>query len=129
MRKDEIMSRHIESGMQIAFINWCNWNVSRYPELNYIHHSPNGGKRSAKEAARFKKEGVKPGFPDLILPVPRGCFNSLYIELKTEKGKLTENQIRWIEFLRQNGNKVLVCRSVDECIRIVKEYLELEVRT
>ena len=52
------------------------------PELRLLHAIPNGGKRLKSEAARLQAMGVKPGVPDLCLPVPRGKYHGLYIELK-----------------------------------------------
>mgnify|MGYP004433785991 CR=1 FL=1 len=38
--------------------------------------------RDARTAANLKRQGVKAGVPDLHLPVARGGYNGLYIELK-----------------------------------------------
>src|SRR5690348_2099081 len=35
------------------------------------HHSPNGGSRDIREASKFKRLGVSPGFPDLFIPKAR----------------------------------------------------------
>ena len=75
-----------ESEEQAAIFEWCAWNRGKYPELELLYHIPNGGKRGKAEAARFKREGVKAGVPDLCLPVARRGFHGLYIELKAEKG-------------------------------------------
>lgn len=45
------------------------------PELELMHHIPNGGQRtgkfgSAAAGAKMKAEGVKAGIPDIFLPVP-----------------------------------------------------------
>ena len=116
--------KHEESQIQQTFIQWCNLHTNKYPELKFIHHSPNGGKRNVKEAARFKREGVKAGFPDLILPVKRGYFSGLFIEIKTEKGRLTKSQKEWKLFLQEQMYRWELCRSLDECIYMVKKYLE-----
>ncbi len=74
-----------------------------------LYHIPNGGKRSKAEAGRFKAMGVKPGVPDIHLPVPRGPYHSLYIELKAPKGRVSENQADWLADLNRYGNKAVVC--------------------
>ena len=43
-----------EDTEQMGVIDWTNWNRGRFPELQLIFHIPNGGKRNATEAARFK---------------------------------------------------------------------------
>jgi hypothetical protein len=68
---------------------------SKYPALRMLHAIPNGGHRHKATAARLKAAGVKAGVPDICLPVARGDWHGLYIELKVGKNKLTEAQRRW----------------------------------
>lgn len=74
-----------EADEQKAVIQWCILMEGRWPELEYIYHVPNGGSRNAREAANLKAQGVKPGVPDLELPVARGAYTGLHIELKHGK--------------------------------------------
>ena len=85
-----------EDTEQMGVIDWANWNTGRYPELKLLFHIPNGGKRDAREAARFKAMGEKAGVPDLCLPVPMNGFAGLYIEMKYGKNKPTDHQKEWI---------------------------------
>ena len=118
--------KHEESNIQQAFIQWCELHKHKYPELGFMHHSPNGGRRSAKEGARFKREGVKAGFPDLLLAVARNEFHGLFIEVKTKKGRLTASQEKWKKFLIKEGYSHNICRTIDECINITKRYLNIQ---
>lgn len=70
------MSR-TEADEQKTVIRWCILMEGRWPELEYIYHVPNGGSRNAREAANLKAQGVKPGVPDLELPVARGAYTDL----------------------------------------------------
>lgn len=115
--------KHQESVLQQQIIEWCNWNLKKYPELEFLHHSPNGGKRSAREGARFKREGVRAGFPDLMLPVARKGYYGLYIELKVGNGKQSESQKKWEKFLLNNNDLYKVCKSFDETIKLLEWYL------
>ena len=110
----------------MGVIEWADWNMNRYPELKLLFHIPNGGKRSATEAARFKAMGVKSGVPDLCLPVPRGGFAGLYIEMKYGKNKPTDNQREWIADLKEQGYKVVVCYGGTEATAVLEEYLKLK---
>lgn len=101
--------KSIESQEQQALIEWSNIQAKTYPELELLHHIPNGGKRNIATAARLKREGVKAGVPDLCLPVPRGGWHGLYIEMKAPKGTVSENQKWWIEALRKQGYYAVVC--------------------
>ena len=62
--------------------------------LGDIHHSPNGGKRNAREAAKFKRMGTRSGFPDLFLAYPNKQYAGLFIELKAEGGKAQQFPVR-----------------------------------
>lgn len=113
-----------EDTEQIGVIEWANWNTNRYPELKLLYHVPNGGKRSATEAARFKAMGVKAGVPDLVLPVPRGGYAGLYIEMKYGKNKTTETQNNWIHDLTIQKYRVVVCWGGREATAVLEEYLQ-----
>lgn len=113
-----------EDTEQIGVIDWANWNTGRFPELKLLFHVPNGGKRNAAEAARFKAMGVKAGVPDLCLPVPRGGYAGLYIEMKYGKNKTTEKQEEWIHSLIEQGYLVKVCWGGQEATAALEEYLQ-----
>lgn len=113
--------RHLEEQQQIAYVRWFSY---QYPELaSLLHHSPNGGKRNVSEAARFKAMGTRAGFPDLFLAVPSNGFHGLFLELKTEKGRVRESQKTYGDMLRRQGYVVEVVRSLDEFIKVINEYL------
>lgn len=101
------------------------WARGKYPELDLMHHIPNGGKRTKSEAARFKAQGVKAGVPDIFLPCARGGYHGLYIELKrTKGGKISAAQKEWIDALRGQDYKVIVCYGFDEAREVIINYLE-----
>ena len=108
----------------LGVIDWANWNTGRFPELKLLFHVPNGGKRNAAEAARFKAMGVKAGVPDLCLPVPMNGYAGLYIEMKYGKNKPTDTQNKWITALRQQGYKVAVCYGGMEATKELETYLQ-----
>jgi len=61
--------------------------------------------------------------PDLCLPVPRGDYGALYIELKVSGRTTTDAQEEMIEKLRAAGNRVVVCRDLDDAIELIQTYL------
>jgi Holliday junction resolvase len=65
--------------------------------------------------------GSTPGVPDII-GIYRGKF--LAIEVKTERGKLSPHQERFIQNINDAGGIAFVARSVDDVI----EKLELKNR-
>lgn len=92
-----------EDDEQIELIAWARACVGIYPPLKYLFHCPNGGSRHVLEAIKFRKLGVLPGVPDLILLHPaRGKFGWLG-ELKAKDGKLTEPQRAMLKHLDELG--------------------------
>ena len=90
---------------------------------DFIYAIPNGGYRSKKTAAILKAEGVKSGVPDLNLIIASGGYHSLYIEMKTETGDLSDNQKHFISLLRSEGHKVVVCRDNGQAVSEIFKYL------
>ncbi len=90
-----------------------------------LHHSPNGGRRDIAEAAKFKRMGVSPGFPDLFIPRARKGYHGLYIELKKVGGGngLSKAQEVWRDLLIAEGYAWYQANGAAECIKIVLEYL------
>lgn len=114
--------RHIEEDMQVVCVKWFGYQYPQYFAL--LHHSPNGGFRNSREAGRFKAMGTRAGFPDLVLLVPRNGYHALFVEMKTRAGCQTEFQKRYQSALEKEGYLYIICRSVEEFIRCVSEYLK-----
>lgn len=90
-----------------------------------MYHIPNEGKRSKSTGARLKAQGLKAGVPDVCLPTAHGGYIGLYIEMKVEPNRPTENQKKWLRALREAGHMVAVCYSWDEARKLIEEYLRL----
>lgn len=118
---------HIEDTEQIHLFDWAAMQSGKYPELTLLFHIPNGGKRDAREAARFKRMGVKAGVPDLFLPVPRGKYHGLFIELKSPGGRLSDHQKEWLKLLSASGYAACVCFGFEEAVRDIVNYLERKI--
>ena len=88
-------------------------------------HIPNEGKRSKRYGAELKRQGLKAGFPDLGLFVPRGNKHALFIEMKVGRNKCTDNQKKWIRELINQNYEVKVCYSCEEAIQVIKRYLNI----
>jgi 16S rRNA C1402 N4-methylase RsmH len=108
---------------QAELIRWCKLSASQYPDLLKIFAVPNGGLRNAIVAKKLKAEGVAAGIPDLILPVAKKGYYGLFIELKTEKGKLSLAQKNRIEQLTADGYLAVICYGWVEARVVLKNYL------
>ena len=114
--------RHIEDALQKSIVRY--WDL-RHPRLSlHLVCVPNGGKRNAAEAAKFKQMGVRPGFPDLLLALPNRFYPFMGIELKTARGRQSEHQKEYQRLFEQMGAKYVLVRSLDEFIRITEDYLK-----
>lgn len=113
-----------EAQEQTAVFNWAAVMVRRWPELRLLHHIPNGGSRNAREAHNLRMQGVKAGIPDIFLPVARGGWHGLYIEMKRRKGgRLSDEQAAMLEALREQGYCAWVCKGANDAIDLITEYL------
>ena len=94
----------------VTLFSWAAMQSGKYPELNLLYHVPNGGSRHKAEAGRLRAEGVKAGVPDLCLPVARGQYHGLYIELKRQRGgRTSDHQSEWLDALSAQGYKAALC--------------------
>lgn len=113
-----------ESAEQKTLFEWAKRMTGKYPELKWLYHIPNEGKRTKITGARMKAEGLRSGVPDICLPVARGGYHGLYIELKRVKNsRVTADQLKWIEALVAQGYVAAVCRGCDEAISLITDYL------
>ncbi len=112
--------RSNELAEQIAVVEYCD--LRHIP----IVHIPNEGKRSVVMGATMKRAGLRPGFPDLFVPLSRGRYHGLFIEMKREGGYLSDNQREWIHFLCSQGYAVAVCYGFDQTVRMINSYLRKE---
>lgn len=109
---------------QEAVIEWTVLMEKQFPELALLYHCPNGGARSKPEAVRFKKIGVKPGVPDLFLPVARGGWHGLFIEMKRQKGgRLSDDQKAWIDALTEQHYMAVRADGAEQACEILYKYL------
>ena len=131
----ESYAKDSEESHQIALFMWAALPEvrSRYPELRWLAHVPNGGQRSKSQGARLKAGGVKPGVPDLILPLRKILWAGLWIELKKptqkpvrvgSKGGVSDEQSEWIAWLRSQGYACMVAYGWLEARDCLVQYLE-----
>ena len=85
-----------------------------------------GGVRLAIHTAKKMKEaGYSKGIPDLLVFEPRGMYNGLAIEVKTDKGRPSPEQIEWCKNLNSKGWRAEICKGFDECADVIFEYFDL----
>lgn len=114
-----------EDTEQINVIQWAQWKGGKYPELKWLHHIPNGGRRNKQEAVKLKQMGVKAGVSDLCLPYPKGAYCGLYIEMKYGEGRKQQAQKEFLSDMAEAGHFTCTCYSCREAAAVLEQYLTL----
>jgi hypothetical protein len=122
------VSEHDE---QVALIEWAQSQINIYPELQLLYAVPNqggAGRAAIIRGQKMKREGMRKGVPDLCLPISRGNFLTLYIEMKDvgSKGRLSAEQTLWVSLLSEAGHNVQVCHGFEEAMNTLINYLRLD---
>ena len=122
------MTHQEEHNLQCACVKWFAY---QHPELQGLLFAvPNGSYRTKATAGKLKAEGVVPGVADLILLVPHipeGCrymWHALCIEMKAKTGRQSPEQGLWQLKVEKYGYKYAVCRSLDDFINTIENYLK-----
>lgn len=111
---------------------WNGWKVSEI-----LVHVPNGAYHGADREAgavvarKLREQGLKPGVPDYILPVPMPQLkcSGLWIEMKrTRRGVVSEDQEKFMTRMRELGWQCNVCKGWIEAAQVITEYLQLKGR-
>ena len=120
--------------MQRKLIRWWRMKCGEFgvPEC-LLFSIPNGGGGGEKRGHWLKLEGCRKGACDLVLAVARMAgshaffdegHHALFLELKTETGRISAEQLQFHEALRAAGYKVEVVRSFDQGVETITNYLK-----
>jgi hypothetical protein len=153
---DQMAKSNTEHGEQSALFCWANmacrfgyvaaddpgsylikgfaaaFNAPSVPELEWFHAIPNGGARGDSQktnmirGGQLKAEGVKRGVSDTLLPVKRGQYCGLYIEMKKRGciNKTTPEQKKFGAFVQSQGYGFIVIDNWRIAADTLKAYLE-----
>ena len=113
--------RRIEQQHQIYLVRWFRLAYRKFaPLLASFNNGPNVGPRIMKI---YKEMGLTPGMPDLFLAIPTPDFAGLFIEMKSEKGRISDVQKDVHNTLRLVGYDVIVCRNWMDARDKIEDYL------
>jgi len=107
---------------QAKVIAWAKLHERNYPYLWILHCSLNGVKMTKAQAVRAIAQGMKKGVADLFLPVKKGVYSGLYIEMKSEKGRTSIDQSKFLTAVSENDYLAHICYSAVEAIDKIKGY-------
>jgi len=122
LRAPSVPREHMEQVLLIAVVRIA---ARAIPELDLLHAIPNGGWRAMKTARWLKAEGARAGVPDLCLPVARGGFHGMYLEMKAGKGKETPEQAEWRKRLEAQRYYCRIAHGAREALTMLMVYLEV----
>jgi hypothetical protein len=133
-----------ENQIAKAFVDYVR---TKYPKMApLLIHIPNEGKRSPIEGARQKACGLRKGVFDYFFAM-RGnrrlhkeimkgmqvvghtyidiVWLGLWLELKSEKGKPTKEQLDFQEDMYQQGYQAIIVNGLDEAIEAFEDYIKI----
>lgn len=100
------------------------WFRLKHPRIAHaLFAIPNAARRSKRNGAYMKEEGMLPGVADLILLKSNRFYGALCIEMKTKQGRQSPAQKQWQQFIESQGNKYIVCRSIEDFQTAINNYL------
>ena len=118
-----------EAQEQEALFAWARLSAAKYPGLELMYHIPNEGKRTVSNGAALKRQGLKKGVPDICLPVPKGKYHGMYIEMKKKGEKPTAEQKKYINELAKQGYACIIAdKGWADAAELIKEYMSMEER-
>jgi SPX domain protein involved in polyphosphate accumulation len=110
-----------EAKEQILIVNW----IHQMTDLPVIYIK-NEEKRSYGSASIVKKMGLHKGCADLFIPRANESFHGLFLEVKSEKGKISPDQHKFEEqMLREQYLVVFVFGHVS-AIHTLRTFYSLQ---
>lgn len=109
-----------ETKAQIIFIKELGL---KHPKvLDQTFHIPNEKKVSPLNGFISQQMGTKPGVSDLFIAYPVGVFNGMFLEMKSEKGKLTKLQSIFLKNMQAAGFYAVVAYGAKQAMELVESY-------
>lgn len=69
---------------------------------------------------RYFSTGLPKGFPDLF-GVRKSDGRAVFIEVKTLKGRVSREQLHFIQQMRSIGAVAGICRSAEDAVKLITE--------
>lgn len=101
--------RRHEYQLQKSVCNFLDWK-----SYTYVHVA-NERMTTPRRGAFLKSQGVKSGFPDLLIFEKTDKYKGIALELKTKKNKPTPSQLDWLMKLEEKGFMPVVGYNIDVC--------------
>lgn len=106
-------------------IDLCNYIDEKYPDTLYTA-SIAGLKLPKQVGYRLSQMGYLKGCFDLLIEEPNKGYHGLRLEVKTEKGKPTKEQLEVQKKYRERNYKAEIIFGIDEGKKELDNYLILK---
>lgn len=110
-----------EFNIQRLFVKWLEKEYPVVYERTFV--VPNGAKMGPRGWHNMRSLGAKKGVWDIIMLYPKGIWHGAIIEIKSEKGSLTPDQIEFAKYLEQDYFTI-VGHSVEELQAKTERYIK-----
>jgi len=118
-----------ETQIQMDVVKWLGLVL---PSGSIFHHSPNESLAKPQFRIKQARMGLRKGWCDLEIFCQRTWFHQdvrwgpIFIELKSEKGRLSPEQKQVLAMLDEAGCHTSVCRSVGEVTKFLQSLIQLK---
>ena len=113
------MRKQVEASIQKSIVEYLRAVIPN----SVVFAIPNGSQRTASGRPANAVAGLLPGAPDLCVVLPEGRV--LWLEVKSDKGRVSSNQILVHGILNSLGHHCPVVRSVDD-VRHAFAFLKIK---
>lgn len=108
-----------EQAEMIAIFDWIRWNKLD----KFIWHTANERKCSVQYGFLLKRMGVKSGVVDITIAKAVNGYHGAFLEVKVGKNKPTQNQIDFMNTMREEGYFTKTVWGAEEAIHAIMQYL------
>lgn len=120
-----------EAAEQAALFEWARAQAHVLPGIRLMFAIPNGAylqggtAQRAAQWAKLRKQGARPGVHDVMLPVPRGEYHGLWLEMKAPRphhAEVSAEQQAWLVDMLAQGYQAHVCYGWIDAVAKINLY-------
>jgi len=121
-RKRTRKNKHPESEICKALWTWFFYTYR--DERPFYLRIEIGGQRTAIQQGILKAEGAKAGTNDIFIAIPINGFHGFWLEVKTDKGRATQEQKDFQSKMENKGYYCAFGYGLDECKQKITDYMD-----
>ena len=112
--------KHEESRTQEQFVAY----MRRFKSDILFTGGFDAAKLRPQQGLRRKLAGYRRGTPDIMIFKASGPYHALFIEFKSQTGRLSPEQTEFMRRSGQEGYQYAVCHSPQEAVDTLEKYLK-----